>query len=307
MDLPHGGQSHLRRSCRPARRRDPFVDQHRLFQQFKQHPFVKGILDGGKPIQYGGKVISAGGYFSMPKLYIDGALLIGEAASMVDMQRFKGIHLGMKSGMLAAERIFECLKTGDFSENALAPYEENLRKSYVGQTLHRVRHFHRAVSYGLPRAFFHIGIQTLTGGADVLSHDGSSRRTTRRPGRSSATTAAPLDAPAEPAYDGAYTLDKLSDVYISGTQHNEDQPSHLKILDRDVCINECVEAYLYPCNRFCPAKVYEMLREDETGKLCLRVNFTNCVHCQTCDIKCPLDNIRWTPPEGGQGPKYTIL
>jgi len=285
---------------------DPLVDQHRLFQQFKQHPFIKGILDGGKPIQYGGKVIGAGGYFSMPKLFVDGALLVGEAGSMVDMQRFKGVHLGMKSGMLAAQRIFECLKTGDFSEKALAPYEDSIRKSSVGETLHRVRHFHRAVSQGLPKAFFHIGIQTLSGGSDVLSYD-----TVEEDFKTTRTVAdyhgRPLDAPSEPAYDGAYTLDKLSDVYISGTQHNEDQPSHLKILDRDVCINTCVETYLYPCNWFCPAKVYEMLREDETGKLFLRVNFTNCVHCQTCDIKCPLNNIRWTPPEGGQGPRYTIL
>jgi electron-transferring-flavoprotein dehydrogenase len=290
----------------PLDARDPLVDQHLLFQKFKQHPFVKRILDGGKPIQYGGKVISAGGYYSMPRLYTDGALLVGESASMVDMQRFKGVHLGMKAGMLAAERIFECLKTGDFSETALAPYEDNLRKSYVGKALHRVRHFHRAVSYGLPRAFFHIGIQTLFGGSDFLSHGGieEDHRTTQTVARYHGRA---MEAPPESAYDGAYALDKLSDVYISGTQHNEDQPSHLKILDRDVCINECVDAFLYPCNRFCPAKVYEMLREDGSGKLFLRVNFTNCVHCQTCDIKCPLNNIRWTPPEGGQGPKYTIL
>jgi electron-transferring-flavoprotein dehydrogenase len=290
----------------PLDARDPLVDQHRLFQQFKQHPFVKRILEGGKPVQYGGKVIGAGGYYSMPKLCTDGAILIGEAASMVDMQRFKGVHLGMKAGMLAAERIFECIKKGDFSETALAPYEEDLRKSYVGQNLRRVRHFHRAVSYGLPRAFFHIGIQTFFGGTDIVSHAGVEEdcKTTRTVARYHGRA---VEAPAEPAYDGAYTLDKLSDVYISGTQHNEDQPSHLKILDRDVCINQCVDAYLYPCNRFCPAKVYEMLREDGSGKLFLRVNFTNCVHCQTCDIKCPLNNIRWTPPEGGQGPKYTIL
>jgi electron-transferring-flavoprotein dehydrogenase len=290
----------------PLDARDPLIDQHRLFQKFKQHPFVKGILDGGKPIQYGGKVIGAGGYYSMPRLCTDGALLIGEAAAMVDMQRFKGVHLGMKSGMLAAERIFECLKTGDFSEAALAPYEESLRKSYVGRTLRRVRHFHRAASLGIPRAFFHIGIQTILGGADFVSHANveedctTTRTVVRYHGRA-------MEAPPEPAYDGAYTLDKLSDVYISGTQHNEDQPSHLKILDRNVCVEKCVGAYLYPCNRFCPAKVYEMLKEDGSGKLFLRVDFTNCVHCQTCDIKCPLNNIRWTPPEGGQGPKYTIL
>jgi len=290
----------------PLDARDPFIDQHRLFQQFKQHPFVREILKDGKPIQYGGKVISAGGYFSMPKLYVDGALLIGEAASMVDMQRFKGIHFAMKSGMLAAARIFDALKKDDFSEKTLASYEDDVHRSYIGQSLHRVRHFHRATSTGLPRGLFHIGLQTLTGGGDVLGYDvieedyKTTKPVEKYYGR-------PLDAPQDPTYDGVYTLDKLSDVYISGTQHNEDQPPHLRILDPSVCIEQCVGTYRYPCNRFCPAKVYEMLKDEETGKLGLRVNFTNCVHCQTCDIKCPLDNIRWTPPEGGQGPKYTVL
>ncbi len=290
----------------PLDAKDPFTDQHTLFQQFKQHPFVKEILKGGKPIQYGGKVVSAGGYFSMPKLTVDGALIVGEAGSMVDMQRFKGVHLAMKSGMLAAQQIFEGLKKDDFSEKTLAPYETKLRDGSVGATLHRVRHFHRAVSMGLPRAFFHIGIQTLSGGRDVLSYDTIEEdyKTTKPVaeyyGRS-------LDAPVEPAGDGVYSIDKLSDVYISGTQHNEDQPSHLKIIDTSVCYDTCVDTYRYPCNRFCPAKVYEMLKEEGSEKLTLQVNFTNCVHCQTCDIKCPLNNIRWTPPEGGQGPNYTLL
>lgn len=290
----------------PLDARDPLIDQHRLFQEFKQHPFIKQALAGGKPLQYGGKVISAGGYFSIPKLCVDGAMLIGEAASMVDMQRFKGIHLGMRSGILAAEQVFEALKTGDFSERSLEPYEEKLYRSDVGHSLRRVRHFHEAVSTGLPRALFHIGMQTLTGGHDVLPY-----RIVEEDYRTTRTVKAyhgrDLEAPADPAYDGTYTLDKLSDVYLSGTQHNEDQPSHLKVLDHEVCLQKCVEAFRYPCNRFCPAKVYEMLKDEQTGKLSLRVNFTNCVHCQTCDIKCPLNNIRWTPPEGGQGPQYTIL
>ncbi|MEJ2721046.1 MAG: 4Fe-4S dicluster domain-containing protein, partial [bacterium] len=285
---------------------DPYLDQHRLFQMFKHHPFVKNILEDGKPAQYGGKVISAGGYYSMPRLVVGGAVLAGECASMVDMQRFKGVHLAMKSGMLAAEQVFESLKTGDFSESALAPYEEKLRKSYVGQSLHRVRNFHRAVSLGVPRAFIHIGYQQLTGGADFLSHDNipPDYQTTRSVAEYFGEK---IPVPQEPSYDGTYSLDKLSDVYISGTQHNEDQPPHLKILDPNVCLEKCVGTFENPCNRFCPAKVYEMLAEEGTGKLALQVNFTNCVHCQTCDIKCPLDNIRWTPPEGGQGPNYTLL
>jgi electron-transferring-flavoprotein dehydrogenase len=290
----------------PLDAKDPLIDQHRLFNDFKQHPFVREVLDGGKPVQYGAKVINAGGYYSMPRLYTDGALLIGECASMIDMQRLKGIHMAMKSGMLAAEQIFESLKNGaDFSEHALAPYETALRESYVGHALYRTRHFHRALSLGSPKAFFHLGIQHLTGGRDKLSYDlEADRKATETVQRYHGRD---LEAPADQESDGSYTLDKLSDVYISGTQHDEDQPSHLKILDRQVCMDSCVDQYRYPCNRFCPAKVYEMLRSEDNGELRLQVNFTNCVHCQTCDIKCPLDNIRWTPPEGGQGPNYTML
>ncbi len=285
---------------------DPFADQHTLFQRYKQHPFVKGFLEGGKPIQYGAKVISAGGYYSVPKLYTDGALLVGEAASMVDMQRLKGIHLAMKSGMLAAERIFEALKLGDFSEKTLAPYEEQLYESYVGKSLRRMRHFHKAMTKGLPKAFFHLAIQHLTGGGDIQSYD-DVREDYQTTTSMESYYGRRMDAPLEPESDGEYNLDKLSDIYISGTMHDEDQPSHLKILNNRVCIDTCVDTFRYPCNRFCPAKVYEMLKLEDSSELTLRINFANCVHCQTCDIKCPLNNIRWTPPEGGQGPNYTIL
>lgn len=289
----------------PLDAEDPYIDQHTLFQKFKEHPFVKDILAGGKPVQYGAKVISAGGYYSIPKLCVDGAMLVGEAASLVDMQRLKGIHLAMKSGMLAAEQIYESLKTGDFSEKALAPYEEKLYASYVGKSLRRVRHFHRALSRGIPNVFFHLGLQHVTGGRDVLSYNTvDDYRTTKSVAE---FYGGDRDVPPEPTYDGRYSLDKLSDIYISGTMHDEDQPSHLKILDHSRCLNTCVGTFQYPCNRFCPAKVYEMLRHEATGQLRLQVNFTNCVHCQTCDIKCPLDNIRWTPPQGGQGPSYTLL
>lgn len=290
----------------PLDAKDPFADQHALFQQYKQHPFVRKFLDGGKPTQYGAKVISAGGYYSMPKLYTDGALLVGECASMVDMQRLKGIHLAIKAGMLAAQQVFEGLKANDFSESALAPYEQKVRESYIGESLHRVRNFHAALSTGLPRALFHLGIQHVTGGGDTLSHT-NTRADYEATQSVQQYYGAPRDVPETGPYDGTLTMDKLSDIYISGTLHEEDQPSHLKVLDSDVCMNSCVETYKYPCNRFCPAKVYEMLTDENTGELRLQVNFTNCVHCQTCDLKCPLNNIRWTPPEGGQGPNYTLL
>jgi electron-transferring-flavoprotein dehydrogenase len=289
----------------PLDYRDPFIDPHRQLQQFKEHPTVAKFLEGGRCAHYGAKVISAGGYHSIPKLYTQGAMLIGEAASLVDMARLKGIHLAMKSGMLAAETALRALVANDYSERALAPYERAVYDSYVGKQLHKVRNFHRAMALGLPRAFFHLGLQQLTGGADVLTGDSA---VTDRDALTSVAQYYGVDRqlPPPPAYDGRQYLDKLADVYLSGTMHGEDQPSHLKVPDLNQCYDVCVSTYRYPCNRFCPANVYEMVTE-EGGALRLQVNFANCVHCQTCDIKCPLDNIRWTPPEGGQGPNYTVL
>jgi electron-transferring-flavoprotein dehydrogenase len=290
----------------PLDYRDPFIQPHDQLQQFKAHPKIAKILEGGKSIAYGAKVISAGGYYSIPKLYTEGALLVGEAGGLVDMSRLKGIHLAMKSGMLAAETAFSSLLKDDFSEAALASYEQGVYDSYIGKSMYKVRHFHRALSMGLPKAFFHLGIQQLTGGRDTLSYDGI------KEDRYSFDTVADYhgsdaDLPALPKYDGKKFLDKLSNVYNSGTIHNEDQPSHLKVLDTSVCYESCVEKYRYPCNRFCPASVYEMTEDETSGDLRLMVNFANCVHCQTCDINCPMDNIRWTPPEGGDGPDYHLL
>jgi electron-transferring-flavoprotein dehydrogenase len=290
----------------PLDYKDPFIEPHTQLQQFKAHPAIDKIITGGKSVAYGAKVITAGGYYSIPKLYTDGALLVGEAAGLVDMSRLKGIHLAMKSGMLAAETVLEALKNGDFSESSLAPYEKAVYGSYIGRSMYRARHFHRALSLGLPKAFFHLGIQQLTGGRDVLSYDNIEEdRYTFQSVAQYHGDGAELPQPGKT--DGELFLDKLSDVYISGTMHNEDQPSHLKVLDTSVCYDTCVDKYRYPCNRFCPANVYVMEKSEDTNEMRLQVNFANCVHCQTCDIKCPLDNIRWTPPEGGDGPDYRIL
>jgi len=290
----------------PLDYKDPFVHPHDQLQQFKAHPAIAKILEGGKSVAYGAKVISAGGYYSIPKLYTDGALLVGEAGGLVDMSRLKGIHLAMKSGILAAETAFAGLLNKDYSEAALAPYEKAVYDSYIGRSMHKSRHFHRAISLGLPKAFFHLGIQQLTGGGDLLSYDGveedrySYETVEERHGDGA-------QLPDPPKYDGKFFLDKLSDVYNSGTIHNEDQPCHLHVLDTAVCYETCVRKYKYPCNRFCPASVYEMVTDEDSGEMNLQVNFANCVHCQTCDINCPMDNIRWTPPEGGDGPNYLNL
>jgi electron-transferring-flavoprotein dehydrogenase len=290
----------------PLDYRDPFLEPHTLHHQFKRHPFIAKILQGAKSAYYGAKVISAGGYYSVPKLSVGGALLMGECASLIDMKRFKGVHIAMKSGMLAAETIFASLKKNDFSAESLSGYEANVRASTIGSSLHKVRHFHRAASLGMPRALFHMGVQELSGGRDLLTYSGVEEDwKTLRSVRDYYGN--DIELPPQPDYDADVHLDKMSNVYNSGTLHEEDQPSHLQILDPSVCLDKCVSTYRYPCNRFCPAGVYEMVKDDDSGDLRLQVNFANCVHCQTCDIKCPLDNIRWTPPEGGDGPNYTVL
>lgn len=285
---------------------DPLIHPYRLLQELKLHPFIRELLTGGKSVHYGAKVLGAGGYYSIPRLVMDGAVLVGEAASLLDMKHLKGVHLAMKSGMLAAETIFQALLAQDFSASALAPYEEAVRSGYIGTSLHAVRHFHRALSLGLTRGMLHLGLQQAAGGRDLLSYAGipedyATLKSVKEYYGRDEEIQAPIPA------DGSYILDKLAAVYNSGTIHSEDQPPHLKILDPAVCIEKCINTYKYPCNRFCPAQVYEMIRNEEDGTHRLQINFTNCVHCQTCDIKCPLDNIRWTPPEGGGGPNYTVM
>jgi electron-transferring-flavoprotein dehydrogenase len=290
----------------PLDYRDPLIEPHEQLQQFKEHPTISKILEGGKSVAYGAKVITAGGYYSMPRLYTDGALLVGEAGGLVDMSKLKGIHLAIKSGMLAAETIMNSLKNDDFSAGALKPYETALHESYVGKSMYKARHFHRAVSLGIPKAFFHLGIQQLTGGGDVLSYSGieEDRYTLKSVVEYHGKD---IEPPPSRNYDGQMFLDKMSNVYNAGAMHDEDQPCHLKVPDTSICYDSCVGKFRYPCNRFCPAQVYEMVQDEESGSLRLQLNFSNCVHCQTCDIKCPMDNIRWTPPEGGDGPNYTLL
>lgn len=283
---------------------DPFVNPHEQYQRFKEHPMVQKLIEGGRVTAYGAKVISAGGYYSVPRLVTDGAMIIGEAGALVDMARLKGIHLAMKSGMLAAETLFQSLLADDFSKSSLVPYEAAVHGSYVGKQMRKSRNFHGAMSLGLPRALFHLGLQQVTGGFDVLSHKVKQDRNTFK--SVAAYYGVDRDLPPAHAADGKIFLDKLADVYLSGTMHGEDQPSHLKVPDTSLCYDTCVDTYRYPCNRFCPANVYEMVSGDGNA-LRLQINFANCVHCQTCDIKCPLDNIRWTPPEGGQGPNYQTL
>lgn len=279
---------------------DPMTDGHELLQQFKQHPFVRSLLEGGKVISYGAKAIPEGGYYSMPQLYADGMLLVGDSGGFLNPQRLKGIHLAIKSGMLAAETIFEALLEADYSSRALSRYQDSFEKSWAREELWRARNFRQMFQNGFWSGMLRSGWQVLTGGrgsggpvATVPGH--------RRLKRCHGEEAAAVNA-GKTEFDGKYTFDKLTDVYFSDTSHEEDQPCHLKILDFNICQGRCVREYANPCQHFCPAGVYEIANQDTGAQL--QLNFTNCVHCKTCDIMDPYQIIVWTPPEGEGGPDY---
>jgi electron-transferring-flavoprotein dehydrogenase len=276
---------------------DPQFDPHAAFQIWKTHPFVKKILEGGKLVRYGAKSIPYGGWYGMPSNYVDGALIIGDSGGFLDSQRLKGIHMAMKSGLLAAETIFESLKTGDASAKTLKAFPEKVEQSYIKKELWRVRNFHQSFQHGLFAGFFHTAFQQISGGRGLIdpmhNHEGykAYKKINGRP------------APERFKGDGKLTFDRLTDVYHSGTRHEEDQPCHLHVLDTNICSTKCAEEYGNPCQYFCPAAVYEMAKESN-GALKLKINFANCVHCKTCDIADPYQIINWVVPEGGGGPNY---
>jgi len=282
---------------------DPRFDSHNAFQQFKTHPWISRLLEGGQMVRYGAKAIPEGGYFSLPRTAMDGGLIIGDAAGFVNSQRLKGIHLAMKTGILAAETIFEALLKGDFSATALSRFENRWQTSWVKNELWKVRNFHQGFEHGFWRGMFHGALQFVTGGRGVRAH---------YPARPDYERMKPLaefaGRPLEKIRpDGKLTFDKLADVYHSATHHEEDQPSHLKIADFDICNNRCTREYGNPCQYFCPAAVYEMEdKPDGSGKR-LKLNPSNCIHCKTCDIADPYQIITWVCPEGGGGPQYDGL
>lgn len=297
--------------------KDPLLDVHRELQKLKTHPYIQKMLEGGQVISYGGKTIPAGGWFSMPKLYHDGMMVCGDSAAMVDVKKLKGIHLAMKSGMLAAETALEALIKQDFSAQTLKSYDDKINASYVRKDLWKTRNFHQALSKGIFASMPEIMLQEITGGRGLYA-----RRTQTHEDYEVTKTVAEVwgaDADKEkvlPQPDGKILYDKLSSVYLTGTMHDEHSPNHLKVLNPNVCVDICYPKYNSPCNHFCPANVYEMVdvsvgspvgSTNSSGTKRLQVNYTNCIHCQSCDIKCTFDNIDWTLPEGGGGPNYKDL
>lgn len=281
---------------------DPLLDPHHEFQKWKSHPVLRSILEGGKVLNYGAKTIPEGGYFAIPRPFTDGCLLVGDSAGLLNAQRLKGIHLAMKSGMLAAETAFDALRKGDVSAAALSPYEKRLDESSVGRELWKCRNFRQAFSgKSFWRGVAASAGQLLLGGrglrARLETHEDHEYYRKLESG-----APYPKD---EFRPDKTLTFDKLTDVYFSGAQHEQDQPCHLRVADTDVCATKCVVEYGNPCQRFCPAHVYEMVDDGAKphGRK-LQINAENCVHCKTCDVADPYAIITWVPPEGGGGPNY---
>jgi electron-transferring-flavoprotein dehydrogenase len=281
---------------------DPTFDPQVALQRYKTHPLLRKILEGGKLIKYGAKTIPEGGWFSMPPLAADGALLVGDSAGFLNSQRLKGIHLAIKSGMLAAETIFDALERDDLSLATLSDYARRVENSWAREELWKVRNYHQAMEQGMIAGAFHVGLQMITGGRGLHQrYPGRAGHESLRK-RSNGRAAVPT---AIVAFDGKLTFDKLTDVYHSATKHEEDQPCHLLISDTNVCNDRCAKEYGNPCQYFCPAAVYEMV-ESGGGKK-IHLNPSNCVHCKTCDIMDPYQIITWVPPEGGGGPSYENL
>jgi electron-transferring-flavoprotein dehydrogenase len=307
---------------------DPRIDPHHVFQSFKEHRFARRILEGGKMIRYGAKSLPYGGWLTMPRIYGNGWMLLGDSASFLNSQRLKGIHLAMKSGMLAAEAAFDALVSGDSSADTLSEYKAAVDGSWIREELWRVRNFHQGFEHGLLEGMVKAGIQQVMRGGN-LGPDGKNHAGYTRMRRLDGLGPAKADRVAEIGNakgDGKLTFDRLTDVFHSGTRHDEDQPVHLVVEDLNLCSKRCTQEFGNPCQYFCPAAVYEMVDVSDTGvgaadtagntpggvsdnvrhgaKKELKINFTNCVHCKTCDIMDPYQIITWVPPEGGGGPNY---
>ena len=289
---------------------DPFLDPHGLFQRMKTHPRVKELLEGGKMLRYGARAISEGGYYCMPRPYSDGLLLIGEAAGFLNSMRLKGIHLGIKTGMLAAETAIDALDKEDASAAVLKGFSERVDSSWVKEELYAVRNFHQGFKHGFLGGMINTGLLMVTGGRgliDPLTPTEGHADMEKLIDRYGAGTTRDFFQRRKP--DGKLTFDRVTDVFHSGTIHDEDQPTHLHVADTNICETTCRTEYGNPCEKFCPAAVYEMVPKNDgnPNSLRLQINFSNCVHCKTCDIMDPYQIITWVTPEGGDGPKYDGL
>ncbi len=285
--------------------RDSLFDPHVAFQRFKQHPLVASMLADGQLVRYGAKALPEGGWHAIPRPYVDGALIVGDAGGFLNSLRLKGIHLAIKTGMLAAETAFDALTAGETSAASLSSYADRIEHSSVRRELYPVRNVHQSFAHGLVAGLAFSGLSLLTGGwwwRDPMPSEPGYRRMMRL--RDSPHQAGREESKASVEIDRVLTFDKLTNVHYSGMRHAEDQPGHLIVADLDICRTRCREEYGNPCVRFCPASVYEMVDVDQSAGVRLQINASNCVHCKTCDIMDPYQIIDWVPPEGGGGPQY---
>jgi electron-transferring-flavoprotein dehydrogenase len=284
----------------------PHCDPHLEAQKFKTTPWMRWLLDGAELVRYGAKVIPTGGLYAQPKLYTDGALLVGDSASFCNAQNLAGIHMAIKSGMLAAETLVDALVQNDFSAKTLGGYAERYRHSWAWKEHHQARNFAASIERGT--FFFGLNepLRLLTRGRGVKDALPTLPGHQHMKQLSELPKSERVKQPFE--FDGKLTFSKEHLVQFSGTQHEVDQPSHLVVADTDLCSTTCAEEFGNPCESFCPAAVYEMIPDPEQpGRKKLLIHHENCVHCKTCDIADPYQVITWTPPEGGEGPDYTLM
>ena len=279
---------------------NPHLSPFEEFQRFKTHPAIGPMLEGGKRVAYGARALNEGGLQSIPRLVFPGGALIGCAAGFLNVPKIKGSHNAMKSGMLAAEAAFEALRGGQTGDGLLESYPQAVETSWIHEELHRARNFRPAFAkWGLLGGTLHGGLdlKLLGGKAPWTFHNRHQDHARLRP-------AAEMPKMDYPKPDGVLTFDRLSSVYLSNTNHEEDQPAHLTLKDQSVPIDHNLALYDAPEQRYCPAGVYEIVSEADGSNPRLQINAQNCVHCKTCDIKDPLQNINWVTPEGGGGPNY---
>ncbi|MDA1350190.1 MAG: electron transfer flavoprotein-ubiquinone oxidoreductase [Proteobacteria bacterium] len=276
--------------------KNPYLSPYDEFQQFKTHPEIKKILTGGKRISYGARALIEGGIQSLPQMHMPGALLIGCDAGTLNMPKIKGSHTAMKSGIIAAQVIDKHISDG---EN-LSIYEKEFKNSWLYKELHLARNVKPSFKWGLIPGMIITGIdQKIFAGMlpFTLQHDHADHESLELAKNSKKIE--------YPKYDNQFTFDKPSSVYLSGTNHAEDQPCHLLLKDSELTTTYTLEKYDEPAQRYCPAGVYEVELNPETNKRFLKINSQNCIHCKTCDIKEPSQNIDWVAPEGGGGPMYS--
>ena len=277
---------------------NPYLSPYEEFQRYKTHASIRGFFEGGKRIAYGARAIAAGGLQSLPKLIFAGGALLGDDAGFLNASRIKGSHCAIKSGMMAAEAAFDAV-VADRRSDELTAYPEAYSQSWLFDELYRARNFKPWMAKGLYLGTLMVGVDQIVFGGKApwtLHHDHSDHETLKKK-----TEVEPIKYPKP---DGVLTFDRLSSVFISNTNHTEDQPIHLTLKDASVPVNVNLELYDAPEQRYCPAGVYEIMRDDNGANPRLQINAQNCVHCKTCDIKDPTQNIVWVTPEGGGGPNY---